>query len=98
MGISAFHSGWQEGRLAYLEAENALEARFIKGNARLLSILDLINKQEGRENQNEDILRGDGYYGDTVVGSAGGVAGGSAISGGDERRNSAGDEPDTLHV
>ena len=45
MGISAFHSGWQEGRLAYLEAENAFEARFVKGNTAPVFFAELGEKQ-----------------------------------------------------
>ena len=32
MGVSGFHSRWTEGQRAYLEAENAFEMRFAKGN------------------------------------------------------------------
>ncbi len=32
MGVSGFHSAWTEGQRAYLEAENAFEMRFVKGN------------------------------------------------------------------
>jgi len=36
MAISGVHSDFREGQLAYLEAENAFELRFIKGNAQAL--------------------------------------------------------------
>ncbi|MBQ3705772.1 MAG: AraC family transcriptional regulator [Clostridia bacterium] len=32
MGVSGFHRAWTEGQRAYLEAENAFEMRFVKGN------------------------------------------------------------------
>ena len=36
MAVSGVHSDYREGQRAYLEAENAFELRFIKGNARAL--------------------------------------------------------------
>ncbi len=41
MGISAFHSSWTEGQRAYLEAENAFEMRFVKGNSAPIFFGDL---------------------------------------------------------
>ncbi len=52
MAISAVHSNLQEGQRAYLEAENAFELRFIKGNAQALRFDLLVsNRESGTYNQ-----------------------------------------------
>lgn len=52
MAISAVHSDLQEGQRAYLEAENAFELRFIKGNAQTLRFDLLVsNRESGKYNQ-----------------------------------------------
>lgn len=52
MAISGVHSDHEEGQRAYLEAENAFELRFIKGNAQALRF-DLLggNQESGKYNQ-----------------------------------------------
>lgn len=52
MAISGVHSDLQEGQRAYLEAENAFEMRFVKGNAQALRFEQMAGSiSSGRHNQ-----------------------------------------------
>ena len=48
MAVSGVHSDYREGQRAYLEAENAFELRFIKGNARALMFGEVSAPGTGR--------------------------------------------------
>lgn len=56
MAVSGVHSDYREGQRAYLEAENAFELRFIKGNARALMFSELSGTGSGRMQYNPQLM------------------------------------------
>lgn len=73
MAVSGVHSAYQEGQRAYLEAENAFELRFIKGNAQTLRFRSAAKSQAGQIQQNQqavDRLRKAMHAGDAAQVSA----------------------------
>ena len=68
MAISGVHSDLQEGQRAYLEAENAFELRFMKGNAQALrfDLLDNSGKNGKYNQQTVDRLRRALHAGDVA--------------------------------
>lgn len=56
MAVSGVHSAYQEGQRAYLEAENAFELRFIKGNAQPLRFRSVADGQAGQIQQNQQAV------------------------------------------
>lgn len=59
MAISTVHSDYREGPLAYLEAENAFESRFVRGNAEVIPFQAQWNERSdaGANQQVVDRLR-----------------------------------------
>lgn len=56
MAVSGVHGDFREGQRAYLEAENAFELRFIKGNAQTLRFRSVANGQAGQMQQNQQAV------------------------------------------
>ncbi|MGN0746746.1 MAG: helix-turn-helix transcriptional regulator [Aristaeellaceae bacterium] len=56
MAVSGVHSDYREGQRAYLEAENAFELRFIKGNARALMFGEVAGPGTGRMQYNPQLM------------------------------------------
>ena len=56
MAVSGVHSDYREGQRAYLEAENAFELRFIKGNARALMFGEVSAPGTGRMQYNPQLM------------------------------------------
>ena len=56
MGVSGFHTVWAEGQRAYLEAENAFEMRFVKGNTAPIYFEELGENQILEANYNRQAV------------------------------------------
>lgn len=56
MGVSGFHTVWTEGQRAYLEAENAFEMRFVKGNTVPIFFMELGESQTFEANYNRQAV------------------------------------------
>lgn len=56
MAVSGVHGDFREGQRAYLEAENAFELRFIKGNAQTLRFRSVANGQAGQIQHNQQAV------------------------------------------